>query len=81
MNSDAERRDNHWLTVTELQSKLQISRSTVNRWMKLGVIRAYRFSGSRTLYFLEWEVDAFLKKNLLAPSGRLDTVGLDMEAT
>lgn len=70
-----------WLTVNELQEKLQISRSTVNRWMKLGVIRGYRFEGSRTLYFLDSEVDNFLSKNAITPSGRLDKVGLTLAAT
>lgn len=79
--ANARKRDCNWLTVTELQDKLQISRSTVNRWMKLGVIRAYRFSGSRTLYFLDSEVDDFLSKNPIAPSGRLDKLGLNLAAT
>ena len=70
-----------WLTVNELQEKLQISRSTVNRWMKLGVIRGYRLEGSRTLYFLDSEVDNFLSKNAITPSGRLDKVGLTLAAT
>lgn len=70
-----------WLTVVQLQDKLQISRSTVNRWIRLGVIRAYRFDKSRTLYFLDSEVDNFLSTNPISPSGRLDKVGLALEAT
>ncbi|MBP5190645.1 MAG: helix-turn-helix domain-containing protein [Bacteroidales bacterium] len=65
-----------WLNVVQLEAKLQISRSTVNRWMKLGVIRGYRFEGARTLYFLESEIDEFLSNNLIMPSGRLDKVGM-----
>ena len=70
-----------WLTVVQLQDKLQISRSTVNRWVRLGAIKAYRFAGSRTLYFLDAEVDAFLAMNAIAPSGRLDKTALLSPAT
>ena len=71
-----EKENYKWLNVVQLEEKLQISRSTVNRWMKLGVINGYRFKGARTLYFLESEVDEFLSRNLIMPSGRLDKVGM-----
>jgi excisionase family DNA binding protein len=67
-----------WITVDELQSKLKISRSTVYRWIKNNALRAYRFEHSRNLYFLNEEVDRFLSLNPIAPSGRLDKVGLMM---
>lgn len=80
--SAAQRSDDcRWLTVVQLQDKLQISRSTVNRWIRLGAIKAYRFAGSRTLYFLNSEVDAFLTMNAIAPSGRLDKTSLLSPAT
>ncbi len=72
-----EQETNKWLNVVQLTEKLQISRRTVYRWMKLGVVRGYRFDGSRTLYFLDSEVDDFLKMNVIAPSGRLDKVGIE----
>lgn len=65
-----------WMNVVQLQEKLQISRSTVYRWMKLGVVRGYRFRDSRTIFFLESEIDDFLRRNVIAPSGRLDKVGM-----
>ncbi len=65
-----------WMNVVQLQEKLQISRSTVYRWMKLGVVRGYRFRDSRTIFFLESEIDDFLRMNVIAPSGRLDKVGM-----
>ncbi len=70
-----------WLTTTQLQNKLQISRTTVWRWMQLGVIRAYRFRKSRTIYFLDSEVDDFLSNDPILPSGRLDKVGLGVDVT
>ena len=76
-----EQRERHWLTVVQLQQKLQISRCTAWRWMQLGVIRGYRFDNSRTLYFLDSEVDDFLSMNPIAPSGRLDKLGLGIGAT
>lgn len=67
--------DYNWITVDQLERKLNISRSTVYRWMRLNIIRAYRFNNSRNLYFLDAEVDAFLRGNPIMPSGRLDKVG------
>lgn len=71
-----ERENCKWLNVVQLQDKLHISRRTVYRWISLGVIRGYRLNGSRTIYFLDSEVDEFLSMNAILPSGRLDKVGL-----
>lgn len=65
-----------WITVEQLQDKLKISRSTIYRWMRNGVIRAYRFNQSRNLYFLNDEIDQFLSMNPITPTGRLDKIGL-----
>ena len=65
-----------WITVEELRSKLKISRCTVHRWVQKGVLRAYRFANTRNIYFLNAEVDHFLSLNPIAPSGRLDKLGL-----
>lgn len=67
-----------WITVEELQAKLKISRSTVYRWMNNGALRAYRLEKSRYIYFLNAEVDHFLSLNPIAPSGRLDKLGLSI---
>lgn len=67
-----------WITVDQLERKLNISRSTVYRWMSRGVIRAYRFKHSRNIYFLNAEIDQFLSLNPIAPSGRLDKLGLSL---
>ena len=61
-----------WLTVVQLETKLQVSRSTIYRWMNREVIRAYRFDHSRIIYFRESEIDEFLSNNPITPTGRLD---------
>ena len=66
----------NWITVEELQSKLKVSRATIHRWIKRGALRAYRLQGSRYIYFNNAEVDHFLSLNPIAPSGRLDKLGL-----
>lgn len=65
-----------WITVEELQAKLKVSRATVYRWVNKGVLRAYRLESSRYIFFLNSEVDRFLSLNPIAPSGRLDKLGL-----
>lgn len=65
-----------WLTVDQLERKLNISRSTVYRWMRQGVLQAYRFKCSRSLYFLDTEVDDFLRSNAITHTGRLDKTGI-----
>lgn len=70
-----------WLTVDQLERKLNISRSTVYRWMRINAIRAYRFKHSRNLYFLDTEVDDFLRCNPITPTGRLDKIGLAIMKT
>lgn len=80
-SKDKENQECKWITVIQLEKKLQISRSTVHRWMRRGLIRAYRFEGSRALYFLDSEVDDFLKMNIIAPSGRIDKLGMNIKAT
>ena len=67
-----------WLTVNELMIKLQVSRTTVYRWTKMGVLPAYRLPLSRNVYYRGSEVDAFIKLNPVAPSGRLDKLGLGL---
>ena len=68
-----------WITVNQLERKLQISRATIYRWMQKQIINGYRFEKSRYLYFNEAEIDEFLKLNLITPKGRIDKVGLSVE--
>ena len=65
-----------WITVKQLQDKLQVSSSTVYRWTRNNIIKAYRFRHSRNIYFLNSEIDEFLSHNPITPTGRLDKVGL-----
>lgn len=65
-----------WLTANEVMKKLQISRTTVYRWIRMGVLPSYKLPGSRNLYFLGSEIDAFIHLNPIAPSGRLDKAGM-----
>lgn len=62
-----------WLTIDEVANKMHVSRSTVYRWRRRGVIRGYAFNNSRIVYFNETEVDSFLSLNPITPTGRLDT--------
>ncbi|MBP5328207.1 MAG: helix-turn-helix domain-containing protein [Bacteroidales bacterium] len=68
-----------WITVKQLQDKLQVSSSTIYRWTRNNVIKAYRFCHSRNIYFLNSEIDEFLRQNPITPSGRLDKVGLSIQ--
>ena len=67
-----------WLTIDQVERKLQITRSTIYRWRKLGVLCGYRLTGTRNIYFLDSEVNAFLRQNPITPSGRLDKTGLQL---
>ena len=52
-----------WLTVYETMQKLQISRSTLRRWTAQGYLREHRFGNSHTIYYLESEIDLFLRQS------------------
>ena len=65
-----------WLTIDQVERKLHITRSTVYRWRRIGVLRAYRLNGTRNAYFLDSELNTFLRQNPITPSGRLDKEGL-----
>lgn len=67
-----------WLTVNEVMDKLQISRTTLYRWIRNGVLPSYKLPGSRNIYFLGSEIDAFIRMNPITPSGRLDKIGLTL---
>ena len=67
-----------WLTANEVMRKLQISRTTLYRWTRMGVLPSYKLPGSRNLYFMGSEIDAFIRLNPIAPSGRLDKIGLSI---
>lgn len=73
-----DKRRERWMTVNELMAKLQISRSTVYRWSKANIIPAHKVPHSRTIYFSEEEIDAFLHANPFSPSGRIDKIGLNL---
>ncbi len=69
-----------WLTVNELMKKLQVSRTTIYRWTRMGILPAYRLPCSRNVYYRGSEVDSFIKQNPITPSGRLDKLGLGLFA-
>ncbi|MBO4306731.1 MAG: helix-turn-helix domain-containing protein [Bacteroidales bacterium] len=66
-----------WIFVNEVMARLRISRSTVSRWVKNGYLKAYRFQGSRIIYFSAQEVDNLISQNAILPSGRFDKVGMN----
>ena len=66
-----------WIFVNEVMARLRISRSTVSRWINRGYLNAYRFQGSRIIYFSAQEVDDLIRQNAILPSGRFDKVGMN----
>lgn len=70
-----------WITVEQVEHKLRITRSTIYRWRRLGVLKGYRLKGTRSVYFLESEVDDFLRQNPITEKGRLDKTGLLLHPT
>ena len=67
-----------WLTADQVERKLHISRTTLYRWSRLGVLPCYKLSGTRNIYFIDQEIDNFLRMNLITESGRLDKTILDL---
>ena len=51
-----------YLTPDELRHKLNISRTTYNRWLSGGKLKAYSFDGSNKKFFLETDLTAALKE-------------------
>lgn len=50
-----------FLTVRELTTALQVSDSTVRRWVRDGVLRAYKVGKRGQLRFSEEDVSSFLE--------------------
>ncbi len=53
--------ENEYLTLKELMGYMKISERNVHYLKEKGVLKPYRFRGSRKLYFLKSEVDEAMK--------------------
>jgi len=51
-----------WMTRRDVTALLGISRSTFNRWIKLGLLAQYRVDGTQTRRYARHEVTALLER-------------------
>lgn len=65
----------NWIQAEEVMAMLKISRTTLHRWTHDGVIPGYKLPTTHVVYYDPAEIEEFIRKNLITPSGRLDKVG------
>ena len=66
-----------WLETQEVMARLRISKQTLARLRKRGLLKAHKVPGMRRVYFSPFDVDALIALHIIDENGKLDLVGIE----
>ena len=66
-----------WLETQEVMAQLRISKQTLSRLRKRGLLKAHKIPGMRRVYFSPTDVDSLIALHVIDENGKLDLVGIE----
>ena len=70
-----------WVDACDVREMLHTSKSSLQRWVRRGLLHPARVGKSKKLYFDRAEIDQLLRSNIIREDGRLDTTALPTTAS